>query len=681
MAGLKRNMKSFWGLFWFLTVFYFQLIINTANAQSLKRGPYLQIVGTSSVTVRWETNESGIGKVGFGEKFGLYDRELKENNPQNSHIFTIDKLKPDTRYYYFLELDGKPIVGDSSNFFHTAPEINTKRKLHFVAFGDCGTQQPEQVEVAKAIQNYFKGKLIDGMLLLGDNAYNYGYESEYQSKFFEVYDKFFLKNTALWTSPGNHDYGDNRTWEKDHNGVKPAYFSLFTIPTKAEAGGVPSENQAYYSYNYGNVHFVSLDSYGLNDGKLMADTTSKLTDWLRKDLAENKSLWTVIFFHHPPFTKGSHNSDTEEELINIRKQFVKLIDQFEVDLVLNGHSHNYERSFPVSGFYGTSDEFELSKFAFSGSNGKYDGSANSCLYVKEKKGTVYVVSGSSGWVGGSSPGYPHKAMVYSNSEITGATVFEIEDNRMDLKFISNKGVVLDKFSMIKKIRNSSELEIDCGEKIEIKPSWVGDFHLEGVKASGLVVDSLTKDINFKMKDQQSCVNEDIRIKVKPLEKPVAGSNSPVYQGQTLILSAKGAEKSTISWNGPALPNTPGNEVKIPNVSMSHSGTFIATSQFKYCLAYDSVKVQILQPLSIGDEKLMQIFPNPVTNGLEIKSDENISRAFVIDPTGRTTEVILLKVNQGHYHIDLEKVFFNAVPYLLELDFANGQRRQTRFFIK
>lgn len=659
-----------------LTVFVLK-----ADAQIIKRGPYLQMVGNTTATIRWDSQEAGTGIIKFGEKAGQYDREIIETNPQTSHIFTIDKLKPDTKYFYSIIFDGKVLAADSGYFFHTAPLPDSKRKLRFAAFGDCGTQQPEQIEVASAISKYFNGNLIDGMLLLGDNAYNYGYESEYQSKFFEVYDKYFLRNTTLWTSPGNHDYGDNRTWEKDHNGVKPAYYSLFSIPTKAEAGGVPSENQAYYSFNYGNVHFVSLDSYGLNGGKLMADTTSQLVEWLRKDLGANKSLWTVIFFHHPPYTKGSHNSDTEEELINIRKQFVKLIDQYDVDLVLNGHSHNYERSFPISGFYGTSEEFDVSIHSTSNSSGRYDGSTNSCVYVKDKKGTVFVVSGSSGWVGGSSQGYPHKAMVYSNAINTGATVLEIEANRLDLKFISSKGEVQDQFSMIKKNRKSSDYVIDCGEKLEIKPSWAGDFKLEGVNAKGLIVDSLTKDTNFKLKDQQNCVSEEIFVKVKPLEKPEANSNSPVYQGQTLILTGKGSEKGTLSWTGPLLKKTPGNEVKIPDVSINHSGTFIATSQYKYCLAFDSVKVQILPPLGIEAETILQVFPNPVTDGFKVKTNEKVVKALIIDPSGRSMEASLLKIENGLYHISFEKYRLSSSFYILEVIYENGKRSRIRFVRK
>lgn len=660
----------------------FMLIIFSANSQSLKRGPYLQMISSNSVTIRWETNESGFGKVKIGERLGHPDSEIAEIISLSSHIFPFEKLKPDTKYFYSLEMDGKVLAGDSSYYFQTAPLPDSHRKLRFAAFGDCGTLQPEQVEVAGAIQTYFKGQHIDGMLLLGDNAYNSGFESEYQTNFFQIYDKFFLKNTALWTTPGNHDYGDNRTWEQDHNGVKPAYYYLFSVPTKGESGGVPSDNQAYYSYNYGNVHFISLDSYGLNGGKLMADTTSQLIEWLKKDLTENKSLWTVIFFHHPPFTKGSHNSDTEQELINIRQNFVKLIDQFDVDLVLNGHSHNYERSFPISGFYGNSEQFESEKFAVSNSSGKYDGTENSCIYVKDTKGTVYVVSGSSGWVGAHSVGYPHKAMVYSNSENTGATILEFEGNRLDLKFISNKGVVQDKFSMIKKPRKKSFFEIECGDKLEIIPSLKGDFKIEGVKASGLVVDSLKNDISFVVKDLKNCVTEEIQVKINPLANPQANSNSPVFQGQTLRLSGKGDPKSSLSWSGPLLKQTTGPEVSVENVQYNQSGTYILEAQFKYCIAKDSIKVEILQPLGLSGEienEELRLFPNPGIDKLEIRTvSEEIKEILLIDFTGKNRKLKFKETENKNYLFDPEIEFLSASNYFLNVIFKSGKSKIVRF---
>ena len=79
--------------------------------------------------------------------------------------------------------------------------------------------------------------------------------------------------------------------------------------------------------------------------------------WLAADLADTTANWIVAFFHHPPYTKGSHDSDTDVELVEMRENALPILEQGGVDLVLTGHSHSYERSFLIDGHYGVSSTF------------------------------------------------------------------------------------------------------------------------------------------------------------------------------------------------------------------------------------------------------------------------------------------------------------------------------------
>ena len=95
------------------------------------------------------------------------------------------------------------------------------------------------------------------------------------------------------------------------------------MPTEGEMGGLASGTKEYYSYNFGNIHFVALDSYGLDEGKYrLYDPQSTQYKWLINDLEANKgkSLWTIITFHHPPYTKRSHDSNAEPELVAVREK-------------------------------------------------------------------------------------------------------------------------------------------------------------------------------------------------------------------------------------------------------------------------------------------------------------------------------------------------------------------------
>ena len=151
----------------------------------------------------------------------------------------------------------------------------------------------------------------------------------------------------LWPTLGNHDgaTADSAT------GTGP-YYDIFTLPKAAQAGGIASGTEAYYSFDYGMIHFVSLESFETN----RAANGAMLT-WLQQDLATTTQPWLIVFFHHPPYTKGSHNSDVDLESIEMRQNALPILEAAGVDLVLTGHSHSYERSYLIDGHYGTSSTF------------------------------------------------------------------------------------------------------------------------------------------------------------------------------------------------------------------------------------------------------------------------------------------------------------------------------------
>ena len=235
-----------------------------------------------------------------------------------------------------------------------------------------------------------------------------------------------------------------------------AYYQNFSLPTKAEAGGVPSNTESYYSYDIGNVHFLALDSYGRdNKNTRMHDgIDGEQAEWVRRDLQANKSKWVVAYWHHPPYTMGSHDSDKEMDLVRIRQNFIKVLEEYGVDLVLCGHSHVYERTRMIKGYYGMEADYDAAKYELSSSSGLYDGSKNSAPYIKsskDNKGTVYVVSGSAGALGGKKLNYPHNAMYYSNNEVGGAVMLEVLGNKLELKWITSQGTVGDHFTMMKDV--------------------------------------------------------------------------------------------------------------------------------------------------------------------------------------------------------------------------------------
>ena len=81
------------------------------------------------------------------------------------------------------------------------------------------------------------------------------------------------------------------------------------------------------------------------------------------DLAATKARWLIGYWHHPPYTHGTHNSDKERRHFDMRENFLPLLEASGVDLTFGGHSHTYERSILMHGHYGTSDTYDAAQHA------------------------------------------------------------------------------------------------------------------------------------------------------------------------------------------------------------------------------------------------------------------------------------------------------------------------------
>ena len=230
------------------------------------------------------------------------------------------------------------------------------------------------------------------MFMLGDNAYNTGTDTEYQRAVFDMYPAV-LRNTFLWPTLGNHETAQSTT------ATSFPYLDIFSLPQNGEAGGVASGTEKYYSFDYANIHFVCLDS--MTSGRT---ATTPMAQWLQNDLATTTQQWVIVFFHHPPYTKGSHDSDAESDLMQIRENLLPILEAGGVDLVLGGHSHCWERSFLIDGHYGFSGTL-TETMKIDGGDGRPDGTG---AYRKNSqgRGVVYNVAGNAGQATGGPLNHP-----------------------------------------------------------------------------------------------------------------------------------------------------------------------------------------------------------------------------------------------------------------------------------
>lgn len=419
-------------------------------AQKIVRGPYLQQGTPDSVVVRWRTDVPTDTCVRFGLEPAKLAQEAKTKWKTVEHVMILEGLTPSTKYHYVVGNAEKPFTDSGEGHFITSPPHGTRQPIRTWVVGDAGTASARgneglQAKVRDAYYQHTGSRHTDVFLQLGDNAYSTGTDAEYQIAVFDIY-KDMLRKTVTWPTLGNHDAGSAASVTQSG-----AYYDMFTLPTLGQAGGLMSGTEAYYSFDYGNVHYICLDSEGTD-----RSPNGAMLTWLKNDLAATKQDWIITYWHHPPYTKGSHDSNTERKLVEMRENALPILEAGGVDLCLTGHSHSYERSFLIDGHYGVQTTL-TAKMKLNAGDGKADGNG---AYRKTTfgrgvhEGAVYVVAGSSGKVSHANEkskarGFlDHPAMYISLAKL-GSMVLDVNGNRLDATFLSETGERLDYFTIIK----------------------------------------------------------------------------------------------------------------------------------------------------------------------------------------------------------------------------------------
>jgi len=420
-----------------LSLLAFSLIVGLPKtaAAAVTRGPYLQQGTTNSLVVRWRTDVAAESYARFGPGPGNFMGGASNTTATTEHIVALTGLQPDTRYYYEVGNAGGWYPGNANSFFVTPPPIGTPKPTRIWAIGDSGTANADAAAVRDAYITYTGTRNPDLWLMLGDNAYSSGLDTEYQAAVFDMYPTI-LSSAVLWPTLGNHDAGSTGP-----NGLPP-YFDMFTLPQNGEAGGLASGTEYYYSFDYANIHFICLDSQTSD-----RSSNGPMCNWLTSDIASTLQDWVIAFWHKPPYSKGSHDSDADSTSTDFRQNVLPILEGYGVDLVLSGHSHSYERSFLLDGHYGLSTTLTAAMKLNPG-DGREDGNG---AYMKPAgrsahEGAVYTVAGCSGKTSGGS--LDHPAMFYSAS-ILGSVVIDITGNRLDLVFLLTNGLRGDYFTLSK----------------------------------------------------------------------------------------------------------------------------------------------------------------------------------------------------------------------------------------
>ncbi|MCG3137507.1 MAG: 3',5'-cyclic adenosine monophosphate phosphodiesterase CpdA [Phycisphaerae bacterium] len=325
----------------------------------------------------------------------------------------LTHLNSGVNYQYLIQ----PAAGDFSKLFtttgtfRTAPPAGTPFRI--VAFGDSGTALEGQNQLAKLIPPYQPDLVIHS----GDLINPTGAMEDYPSKFFTPYADL-LARIAFYPTIGNHDYD---TYHGD------PLCAIFTLPDNGPSATI---SEHHYWFDYGDVRFVGIDT-----NEPFTTLRDQVAPWLEQLLADAGDRWKIVYFHHPPYTHGKYAPSGK-----VRNSLVPIFDRQQVDLVINGHNHMYERSHPIR-------------------NG---------AVVTEDQGTVYVVSAGGGSEIYQIPPDPPDYLVMQNNKLHSFSIIDVTSQQLTFRQIGADNQLMDTF-IIKRSHHGPDPELLPDTRDDVPP--------------------------------------------------------------------------------------------------------------------------------------------------------------------------------------------------------------------
>jgi acid phosphatase type 7 len=445
--------------------------------------------GAEGLVIAWQINETPAnftveyGPAGSLDRTGNIVRqerlsaERKVGQRIFNHTATLTGLKLNSRTHYRVRMEGHPLL---EGYFTTRKPRGTKTR--FVAFGD--NSYGDISDRAIAYQTYKTRP--DFVMNTGDNVYEGGLDNEYARYFFPVYNAELagqrsgaplLRSVPFYSILANHDVNG-----KDEDGYpiadfdksvdSLAYYTNFHFPTNGPKPSRPTPtsgtsaaltsflacagsrypNMANYSYDYGDAHFLCLDSNTYVD-----PTDTGLQSWIAADLSATDAAWKFVVYHHPAFNAGqNHYAEQHMRVLS------PIFEQYRVDVVLHGHEHTYQRTRPLR--FAPTDITEArdttrkkrlvpGKFTI---DRQFDGNT-----VTKPDGILYITTGA----GGKElydPGFTHAPAKWLHSEDDKAdyvacfisdrhslTVFDMDHRSLSLTQIDEWGREIDRVHITK----------------------------------------------------------------------------------------------------------------------------------------------------------------------------------------------------------------------------------------
>ncbi len=259
-----------------------------------------------------------------------------------------------------------------------------------MAIGDVGTGSPEQYAVAQAMMQRQQIAPSPFVLLAGDNIYDHGEIGKIHQVFERPYAELLTQGVKFYAALGNHDVGTN-------NGEDEVAYPGYNMAGR------------YYTFTQGSVQFFALDTNQAITRGAESHWAEQL-QWLRTELQRSRRVsggqsrqpWKVVFGHHPVYSSGQHGSTSI-----LIEELSPIFSDYGVQLYINGHDHNYERTVPI----------------------------NSTTYITTGNGALLRPVGSSDWT------------AYASSQL-GYTAFEVYSDRLVIQALDINAHIYDEASIV-----------------------------------------------------------------------------------------------------------------------------------------------------------------------------------------------------------------------------------------
>ena len=282
--------------------------------------PYLQFATRTGITIMSETTEDTDCEVKYGTTYPPKE-VAKSAKAGTMHEIPLTNLQPNTKYFYQVTCataDGKTVTSKPLTF---ATAVGPTDAYSFCVIGDTQRNPAATSRVAKIMWERRPNFVIH----VGDVVNDGEQKWQWTGDLFKSCEEL-LARVPIYPCLGNH--------EKNH----PNYYKYFSLP----------KPEYYYSYTYGNAEFFVLDT-----NKSVAVDTEQYK-WLAAALAKSTAKWKVCYHHHPCYSSDSDDygntwkGNTTFGALK-HKGLIPLYEKHNVDMVLNGHIHLYERTHPIRG--------------------------------------------------------------------------------------------------------------------------------------------------------------------------------------------------------------------------------------------------------------------------------------------------------------------------------------------